>query len=499
MDIKKYIFSHCVSPINVKIWDAKKMDYVLQSVPCGKCLHCRMTKMNEWVTRLYAEQAYSKYSYYITLDYSPFDMSNEIAKALAFETAAVEHNININHSLGVHPLLLCRNHFDDFHKRLRKNTGIKYKYFGCGEYGSKFGRPHFHIIIFSNEPFSESDFQDAWTIKGYKIGNVDFHDLVLNGTTCVNNKSNKFNSRYVFKYVCKYIMKSNFDFNKLATINFHKQYFNSTQTYYEETDTLFPESVQITDSKILESNWKIYCKKYSPFISCSRRPAIGTAYLEKNISRFTQADFRLFGLSSDCKVFPRYFLRKAKENSSSVRAISSDTDNIVSSSRIKYITTLLSQIQADLVSVENLSNGSKSIWSSSGDKLQKIVNGLVHFSVPLSSLSFYDVYYHMMFRFNGYNFSIWQKSKKFYFKVGEIDINTAISYLTSANKHYDDIFIEKMFKLRQKQLDDFEEMIDLEFHGDSSLFSNLVSSYYYQECANHKRIQIEINNSHILF
>ena len=47
------------------------------------------------------------------------------------------------------PEELSRKDTQDFLKRLRKRFPDKrIRYFGCGEYGSKRGRPHFHIILF---------------------------------------------------------------------------------------------------------------------------------------------------------------------------------------------------------------------------------------------------------------------------------------------------------------------------------------------------------------
>lgn len=60
-----------------------------------------------------------------------------------------------------------------FFKRLRKNTGEKMKYFACGEYGSKNGRPHYHILLYFNEI---EDVQKAveknWTFGNVKTGTV---------------------------------------------------------------------------------------------------------------------------------------------------------------------------------------------------------------------------------------------------------------------------------------------------------------------------------------
>ena len=37
---------------------------------------------------------------------------------------------------------------DSLRARLRRNFGIQVRYFGCGEYGTQFGRPHYHLLLF---------------------------------------------------------------------------------------------------------------------------------------------------------------------------------------------------------------------------------------------------------------------------------------------------------------------------------------------------------------
>ena len=47
---------------------------------------------------------------------------------------------------------LNKKHFQDFMKRLRFNVRPKtIRYFHCGEYGEKLGRPHYHAILFNHD------------------------------------------------------------------------------------------------------------------------------------------------------------------------------------------------------------------------------------------------------------------------------------------------------------------------------------------------------------
>ncbi len=56
---------------------------------------------------------------------------------------------------------LDRRELQLFLKRLRKRYGQGLRYYGCGEYGEKFDRPHYHLCLFNH------DFEDKvlWKIK----------------------------------------------------------------------------------------------------------------------------------------------------------------------------------------------------------------------------------------------------------------------------------------------------------------------------------------------
>lgn len=99
-------------------------------VPCGKCKSCRINRRKEWVVRCDLEFLEHDYSSFITLTYDP------------------EHE-PLNGSLVVE-------HLQAFWKRLRK-AGLKFRYFACGEYGTKTHRPHYHAILFGVD-FVTADF-----------------------------------------------------------------------------------------------------------------------------------------------------------------------------------------------------------------------------------------------------------------------------------------------------------------------------------------------------
>lgn len=105
----------------------------LVPIPCGHCDQCRLQRSNEWVTRIICEyETNGKKGCKIDLTYNP------------------EH--------VPEGYVLKKSDYQSFIRRLRmhlKRHDPEYKgftYYIGGEYGEKYGRPHYHIIIIGWEP-----------------------------------------------------------------------------------------------------------------------------------------------------------------------------------------------------------------------------------------------------------------------------------------------------------------------------------------------------------
>lgn len=140
----------CVNPLVVKNPNLFVNGDMRQTilVPCGHCISCRIARSREWAVRLLHESEFWDEFCFVTLTYS-------------------EENL-------VSPSLIPRD-LTLFFKRLRKDLGKrKIKYFACGEYGDRFGRPHFHAIIFGLGTFDKKLIQENWD-KGYvKVGTLTY-------------------------------------------------------------------------------------------------------------------------------------------------------------------------------------------------------------------------------------------------------------------------------------------------------------------------------------
>lgn len=102
------------------------------TVPCGRCMECRLRKKRAWALRCQHEASLNDENCWFTLTYD-------------------DKHLPPNGSLR-------KKDFSDFLKRLRAHESYeaeqngrrerRFKFFACGEYGGRFDRPHYHCLLF---------------------------------------------------------------------------------------------------------------------------------------------------------------------------------------------------------------------------------------------------------------------------------------------------------------------------------------------------------------
>lgn len=205
-------------------------------LPCGQCTACRLNKSREWATRCVLESKMHEENCFITLTYN-------------------DENLPADYGL-------CKKHFTDFMKRLRKNTGEKIRYYAAGEYGDLYSRPHYHACLFGWKPkdlqlysvrnginlYLSETLLKAWQYKGYvTVGDVTFESAA---------------------YVARYVMK------------------------------------KITGERAEEH----YQGRQPEYTVMSRRPGIGASFFEKYSTDIYGKDFIVIRDQIKCKP-PKYFDR----------------------------------------------------------------------------------------------------------------------------------------------------------------------------------------------
>lgn len=148
-------------------------------IPCGQCIGCRLDHSNEFATRCLLEMKEHKQNCFITLTYDEKHVPE------FWHCRLCDHKENV--SLGLVP-----DHMSQFMKALRNKVNLrpkdkwiknsngkitKYwrkgidpefteiKFYGCGEYGDRNARPHFHIMLFGYMPddlIPASDYNDKF-------------------------------------------------------------------------------------------------------------------------------------------------------------------------------------------------------------------------------------------------------------------------------------------------------------------------------------------------
>lgn len=113
-------------------WSSNDPDVVLSSaellLPCGTCVGCQISRARSWAIRCELELRQHTRASFITLTYRDSELP-------LFRTLVKE-------DLG------------DFGRSLRKKckrAGVQLRWFGCGEYGERRGRPHYHALLFGTE------------------------------------------------------------------------------------------------------------------------------------------------------------------------------------------------------------------------------------------------------------------------------------------------------------------------------------------------------------
>ncbi|AXL15296.1 replication initiator protein [Microviridae sp.] len=151
-------------------------------IACGKCIGCLSDRSMEWATRLaheisWAQNEHKKRSYFLTLTYD-------------------DANLPPGRTLVTKDL-------QDFWKRYRKYLkNQQIRYYACGEYGDKLGRPHYHAIVIGHYwddlvPSSKSDGGQHVNYTSAKLEKIWGKGFVAIG------EANMASCRYVSQYVTK--------------------------------------------------------------------------------------------------------------------------------------------------------------------------------------------------------------------------------------------------------------------------------------------------------
>lgn len=135
--------------------------------PCGQCASCRINRKREWQARLLLEAAVSRFSAFVT-----FTLEVPDAKKEEYCTYLDKRVVQL------------------FLKRLRKRVPEnRIRYLVVGEYGEKYGRAHYHALLFSSLPLHSAVLRDAWAQGNIDIGDVQPESIDYVLAYCLKSSS----------------------------------------------------------------------------------------------------------------------------------------------------------------------------------------------------------------------------------------------------------------------------------------------------------------------
>lgn len=123
---------------------------------------CRIRRTSEWAYRILLESYYWEHTSFYTFTYDNEHVPIQHEGRIFRDS---ENRPSYWQKQGA-PMTLHPKDMTDFWKKLRKKLKEKkrqIKYYYCGEYGERDGRPHYHAIIFGVRPkYEEQAMADTW-------------------------------------------------------------------------------------------------------------------------------------------------------------------------------------------------------------------------------------------------------------------------------------------------------------------------------------------------
>ena len=221
------------------------------SFPCGRCVGCRIDKVDQWASRCTHEAQMHEHNSFITLTYSNEHLPDD-------------YSVNLRT-------------FQLFMKRLRKDLDhIKVRFFACGEYGEQNLRPHYHALLFGYA-FPDREFYST-TTGGYpQFSSAQLTRVWPYGRATIGNVT--YSSA---KYCAGYVMK------KITGV--------PANSYYLRTHPLTGQAVQVEPE----------------FATMSGKPGIGLSWFHKFKEEAFPSDFIV--VDGAQKPVPQYYLGKLQED-----------------------------------------------------------------------------------------------------------------------------------------------------------------------------------------
>lgn len=138
------------------------------SLPCGRCIGCRIKRVQDWTTRIQHEASLYDQNSFITLTYNDQAL-DQVGPSLIYD------------------------HFQKFIRELRRHQPVRF--FCAGEYGGETWRPHWHAILFGvgftdtypvgKDLVASKRLEKIWPHGNHAIGEVNKSTIAYTASYCV--------------------------------------------------------------------------------------------------------------------------------------------------------------------------------------------------------------------------------------------------------------------------------------------------------------------------
>jgi len=171
-------------------------------LPCGQCIGCRKERTRQWGLRCMHEASLYEDNCFLTLTYSPEFLPSD----------------------GSLKKVHLQQFISDLRKKFcyRKGLSLRVRYFGCGEYGDKLGRPHYHLCLFNFDfkdklywksvggckYYTSSDLQVLWPYGYSAIGDLTFESAAYVARYCTKKITGKIADDYYQGKSCEFPLMS---------------------------------------------------------------------------------------------------------------------------------------------------------------------------------------------------------------------------------------------------------------------------------------------------
>lgn len=220
-------------------------------IPCNNCIGCKLEHSRQWSIRMMHEARFHDANCFLTLTYDQQHVPQDFGLDLR--------------------------HWQLFMKRLRKSLPQKIRFFACGEYGDLNRRPHYHAIVFGYDP------PDRVFLEKSRSGENVYVSETVRGLWGHGNITTQDVTHKSCAYVSRYVTKKLKTTDEVGASRYHR---------FSPVDGTFhyvrPE-----------------------FAVMSRRPGIGSAYVDKFRSDFYPSGFIV--VDGIRQAPPKFYLSKLTE------------------------------------------------------------------------------------------------------------------------------------------------------------------------------------------